>query len=103
MTDTTVHTLRAIAKTPWGFMAYAGTTLSEVNPITLEEAKKDTLRVLQSRLTPGGTFPGHRPRTPSADTTITVNEKLVSADLMTGKESVEEFNEYEIPYWKMVG
>jgi hypothetical protein len=105
MTDITVHTLRTIAKTPWGFMAYAGTTLEgEVNPITLENARKDNLRVVQDRLTPGGTFPGHQPRTPVADTTITISETLVKQDLMGETDDhVERFEEYEIEYWKMTG
>lgn len=101
---TTVHTLRTIAKTPWGFMGYAGTTLSEVNPVTLEEARKDNLRVVSDRLVPQGTFPGHQVRTPVADTTITVAETLVEQDLMGETEDkVERFEEYEIPFWKMTG
>ena len=110
MSDIRIHTLRTIAKTPWGFMGYAATTLEEVNPVTIEQAQRDNLRVVQKRLTPGGnlmtpmTFPGHRVPTPVADTTITVAETLVEHDPMgEGEEKVERFEEYEIPYGKMTG
>lgn len=105
MSDTRIWTLRTIAKTPWGFMGYVATTLDEVNPITLEKARKTNLRAVQDRLTPGGTFPGQAPRTPVADTTIRVSETLVAQDLMSDgdDEHLEKFEEYEIPYWKMTG
>lgn len=102
MSDTRVWTLRTIAKTPWGFMGYAATTLEEVNPITVEKARKTNLRTVQDRLTPNATFPGVQIRTPVADTTITVSETLVAQDLMSDDEDhLEKFEEYEIPFWKM--
>lgn len=103
MSDIRIHTLRTIAKTPWGFIAYAATTLEDPdNEADLALARHDNLRAVKDRLIPGGTFPGHRPILPNADTTISVSESLVSQDPMgEGDDDMIRFNEYEIQYGQM--
>lgn len=106
MSELRITTLRTTAVTPWGFIGLAQTTLPEVNPITLEEARKDNLRVAADRLVPQVTFPGTTVRTPTADTTITVTERIVIQDPMADDDSgdvIEALPEYEIPFWKMTG
>jgi hypothetical protein len=99
-----VISLRTFAKTPWGFIGLAQTTLPEINPITLEEARKQNLKDAAERLVPMN-FPGIKIRTPTADTTIHVTERLVIHDPMSDEESemIEALPEYDIEYWRMGG
>lgn len=104
MNDTRVWSFRTTARTPWGFMSHAATTLDEIDPISVEEAQRTNLRTVQERLTPDVTFPGFQIRTPNADTTIHVIETLVGQDLMSEDDEgdhLEQFAEYEIEYWRM--
>lgn len=103
MTDIRIHTLRTIAKTPWGFMGYVATTVEDPsNEAEVELARLDNLRTVQTRLTPGVTFPGHTVLTPVADTTISVSETLVSQDPMgEDPDDMIRFDEYEIQYGQM--
>lgn len=99
-------TFRTTAQTPWGFIALAQTTLDEVNPITMEQARRRNLRTLTENLTPQTTFPGFQVRTPVADTTIRITERLVIQDPMADDSTndvIETFPEYEIEFWRMGG
>ena len=100
-----VHSLRTIARTPWGFMGYVETVIDDLDPVTLEEAKKRNLRDVQDRLTPSATFPGHQPLTPVGGTPIIIAETLVTQDPLGAEEDdvLQKFEEYEIPFWKMAG
>jgi hypothetical protein len=103
-------TLRSVAVTDYGWIAYTATTMEDDSDTAHRLARSENNRALHEQLQnePPGVGMGFAVRStwriPSDDTRIKIAETVVHQDLLTGKTLNErEVEGYEITYPALIG